>query len=1303
MKQTVTLFLFLVLSILAYSQNNPSYETPTDAANYPYWVHMMQDPDIPLAEVQQAFTTYWQGRKITKGSGWKPFKRWEWMMSQRLNPDGSRPQPLHVSEEYEAFLNTQASSTKSLNGNWQALGPEAMPTNGTSQPNGLGRINHIAFHPSNSNVMYAAAPSGGAWKTTDGGTTWAPLTDTMPSLGTSCILIDHSDTSIIYLGSGDRDAGDAPGLGVMKSTDGGQSWNIINSGMGNETVGDMLMHPTNSNIILAATSDGLYRTTNGGASWSRTSNSTDHFKDLEFKPNDPNTVYAAGQDYYGNSYFFKSTNNGQSWSNITSGLPGSGRYVIGVSADSANYVYVVAGDQNGLVGCYRSINSGSSFSTQSTSPNILGYSTTGSDNASQAWYDLAIAIDPNNVSTIYVGGINIWKSTNGGASWSLNAHWVGNGGVPAVHADIHSLDFSPVNNRLYSGNDGGVHYTANGGSTWTEISDDLAIAQVYKLGQSASQQNLIINGYQDNGTAIYNNGTWTTEIGGDGMECIIDPDSNNYMYGALYYGNIRRSTNAGTDFYQIAADQINGITESGAWVTPYTLDINNSNHMIVGYKNLWRSTNVKTTNPGSVSWSKLTNNLGSTNNENIRVIEQSEADDNILYFFREDNKMYRSDNFKVVNPSFTDISSNLPLSQSYPFCSDIEAHPTNSNIVYMTYYQDVYKSSNKGQSWTNITGNLPSISINTIVLDTAANNEALYVGTDAGIYYKDNSMSNWVPFMDNLPVAAIVTELEIFYNSNHQSSKIVASTYGRGTWRSDLYSSGNLVPAAEFGYDQTVICTGDTITFSDSSLYSPSSWSWSFTPSTVTYVNGTSSTSQNPVVKFTTAGYYTVTLTATNSNGNDTITKNNLIKAGGVQPPLTETFESTSATLGEWGVYNPDSGITWALATVNNASPGNQAVFMNNYAYSSTGERDDLFSMPLNLSNVSAATLSFEHAYTRYSGYASDSLIIYASSDCGTTWTRLWAKAEDGSGNFATAPDNTYQLGNSFSPAIGDWCSGSIGPSCFTVSLNNMAGNDNVYIRFQGYNNYSNNLYLDNISITGTNQPSVSASFSSSSTNVCTGDSISFSSTAQNATSYQWKESGNVLGTNQNLSWSFSNPGTYIVWLIVSNSTSVDSTSQTITVNSVPGQSATPSGPDSLCQGTSNTNYTVNTVSQATDYNWTLTPPTAGTLSHNNNTATVSWDNSYFGTATLKVAAVNSCGAGDVSPNLDIAILNAPPKPVITQSNDTLYSSSPTNNQWFLSTGPIAGAVQQFYLPTVNSVYFVEVSNPNGCNAKSDP
>lgn len=747
-----------------------------DTADYPYWIEMMQDPEANFHSVQRAFEQYMANRDYNTVKGWKIFKRWEYINQSRVQPDGKLPPPDQVMKEYLNYL--QSHPERSESGNWTIVGPSNLPVNNTGSPAGLGRINCIAFHPTSSNTLYIGSPSGGIWKTTNGGSSWTNLSGILPTLGISSILIDPDNPNILYIGTGDRDAGDAPGLGVYRSINGGVIWEPRSNGMGNRTVSMMIMHPSNSQIILAATSGGIYKTEDGGASWIRTTANSFFYKDIKFKPGNPAIVYATA---YGN--FYRSTNEGETWTQITTGVISGNRLVIGVSPANPNYVYLIQSksySQNYIyAGCLRSTNSGLSFTTRNTSPNILGWECNGSDNSSQAWYDLALEVDPGNAEILYVGGINTWKSTNGGASFSVKTHWYGDCGLPAVHADVHALKVSPLNARLYNCNDGGIYFTADGGTSWTEISSGLSIAQVYKIGQSQTSQTLVINGYQDNGTSIGSSSTFTKVIGGDGMECIIDYLDQNYRYGSIYYGDIRRST--GGNYYTIAAEGVNGITESGGWVTPYILHETNPNTMFAGYKNVWRSTNVK----GAATWTKISSN----ETQNCQVLEQSPANLNILYVVRE-GQLKRTDNANSATPIWTSCS--LPGGYTP---TDLEAEPLYSDGIWATTYIGVFYSGNKGATWTDISGSLPFIPVNCIVCDESSYLDALYIGTQTGVFYRDLELGDWILFNTGLP-AVDVRELEIYKGTNYSNRKIKAATYGRGLWSSDLYQQSTSGPCS---------------------------------------------------------------------------------------------------------------------------------------------------------------------------------------------------------------------------------------------------------------------------------------------------------------------------------------------------------------------------------------------------------------------------------------------------------------------------------------------------------------------------
>jgi len=900
-KSTLFLLTLLFVSNAVFSQDT--------------WQEMIQDPTVNFFDVQQAFENDLGNVPYEKGLGIKQYRRWEYYWKDRVDERGNRPEPGHVLNEMTNYYNTHSNSRNYLfgSGNWSLLGPIAKPANGTGQPNGNGRLTAIAFHPTDANTIYVGAPAGGFWKSTDAGATWTQYITGFVRLGVNSIVVHPTTPNTIYIATGDRDGGDSPGYGVWRSLDGGLTWAAHNNGMGNRTVYEILMDPTNSNTLIASTTGSrIYRSTDGGANWNFTG-STSSCKDIAFHPTNSNIVYAAG------TTFNRSTDNGQTFSPISSGVPtGVNRMAIAVSADEPNWVYVFAGGATGtgsFEGIYRSTDSGANFSTRTTTPNIMGYSTTGNDNRDQAWYDMALAADPTDANVIFASSINIWKSTDGGANMTLSAHWTGSGGADDVHADHHVLEYSPHNNNLYNGNDGGIYFTSDGGNVWNEISSGLYVAQIYKIGVSQQTSDKVINGYQDNGTSINEGTAFITEIGGDGMECIIDPTDDTYMYGALYYGNIRRSTNGGTNFSTIAEDGFNGINESGGWVTPYTLDPNNPARMFAGYDNVWRTDDVKSPAANAIVWTKISSFTGGSN---ITDLANAPSNSDVMYVSRArtGERFFRSNNATGGAPTWTNLDANLPFA-STP--RDIEIDPTDPTHLFIAIGNDIYESSNSGVSWTNFSGTLPSISANTIVIDKDSPLKAMYAGMDVGVYYRDNTMGDWVLYSTGLPNLE-VRELEIHYNATECKSTLYAATYGLGLWKSDLKDPGGVATLACFEASSVAVCMGEAITFTDNSSYTPTSWTWNITPATVTFTGGTNANSQNPQIIFNAAGTYTIELTCTNATGSDTETKSNYITVS--TATVASSFNDDFEAHGLCGTTNdcgttvcPLSGTLWTNLT----------------------------------------------------------------------------------------------------------------------------------------------------------------------------------------------------------------------------------------------------------------------------------------------------------------------------------------------------------------------------------------------------
>jgi PKD repeat protein/photosystem II stability/assembly factor-like uncharacterized protein len=1105
---------------------NGSKPLPTDLSEYPYWIEWMQDETVNFYDVQKAFYAYWANKPEMKGMGWKQFKRWECRMQSRVAPDGTRPAPDKVFKEYFKYIQEHPGA-KSSNGNWECLGPIHIP-NGKGYK-GLGRINTVAFDPIDPNVIYIGAASGGLWKTTVGGNNWVSYTDNLPTLGVSAIIVDYTNGQQILIGTGDRDAGDAAGVGVMKSTDGGQTWTLWNNGMGNKIVGRMIQHPTNPMTVFAATSGGIYKSTDFGADWAMVK--TGNYKDIVFRPDNPSILYAAtGGDFY------KSTDSGENWTKITSGLTGGSRAVIAVTPDDPDYVYLLVTNGDSFKALYRSEDGGENFTMRSNTPNIMSWGCDGGDGG-QAWYDLDMAADPLNKEIIYTGGVNCFKSSDGGVTWQISSHWWGDCSVPAVHADLHALEYNPVDGRLYATNDGGVYFTEDGGLTWPEITDGMPISQVYRIGQGATVKDKVVNGYQDNGSSTYLGTEWMFTLGGDGMECAVDHTDAQYSYATLYYGDIFRYKNNGNQ-YQVAGNGNHGITESGGWITPFCLNEFNSAMMFAGYKNIWRADNVKI---NSFTWKQISTGGGS----DISVVEHSPARED-LFFYSRGNSLYRSDNVLDDNPAWIDLTSFLPFSGSI---NDIEAHPYDEDIVFVSRGNKVLRSENKGMSWTDITGTLPDYSMNSIAYYKNSP-EGLYVGSDAGVFYRDATMGDWIMFSNGLPVDASINEIEIYHNPASPVEDVIrAGTYGRGMWSSDMYhtapvadfeaelttvpvgcpidftdlSTGiptswqwsfpggtpsssteknptdivylatgtfdvtltvtnpegsdtktipgyitvgsSILPDVNFIASDSIICDGGEVAFTDLTTNCPTAWNWQITPSSFTWLNGTNQSSQNPEVSFNAHSTYTVTLTVTNNSGSSTLTKSDYIHAGGLAIPFADDFESGSLSSKSWSVENPDFNITWDVTTVGGAASGDQAAWMNFFDYIvPPGRRDRLVTPVLDFYGYSHVYLSFRHAYAKRHNQT-DSLIVYITDDCGSSWMRIFEGGENGSGNFAT---HTL-LATSFIPSVPeDWCGLGFGSDCNVLDLSPWAGSSNVRVVFESYNYYSNNLFIDDVVISAT-------------------------------------------------------------------------------------------------------------------------------------------------------------------------------------------------------------------------------------------
>ena len=314
------------------------------------------------------------------------------------------------------------------------VGPVKFPQDPSVQTTGMGRVSQVVFHPTDSNILFAISSSGGVWRSINKGATWHSITDDLPYTRCACLLINPKNPNTMYLGTGDANYYYAS-LGLWKTTNGGKTWKSIAKGLSSYLFSKMVMSPADTSVIIAATSNGIYKSKDAGATW-KLKSSVDNFREMLIKPKSGNTIYAGSF----NSFYY-STDLGESWTGkVLKAKDTMSGIALAVTPADTNLVYAAgwrrSGSPTNFGGLFKSSNSGKSFTKVIDTPNILGYSWDGSANNGQGAYNLSLCADPNNASTLYLGAINIWKSVNSGKNWGLKSYW-----VYGVHADKHGMEY----------------------------------------------------------------------------------------------------------------------------------------------------------------------------------------------------------------------------------------------------------------------------------------------------------------------------------------------------------------------------------------------------------------------------------------------------------------------------------------------------------------------------------------------------------------------------------------------------------------------------------------------------------------------------------------------------------------------------------------------------------------------------------------------------------------------------------------------------------------------------------------------
>ncbi len=723
---------------------------------------MIAKGSYSVQQIQASAESYFEANGKGKGSGHKQYKRWEYQALINMDENGFLKSPgfyFNELEKHNAILNNSRTNNRSSIANWEELGPVSYNQTSGWNP-GVGRITSIAVDNSNTNHIIVGGETGGVWKSTDGGTTWNVLTDNLSNLNVYALAIHPTNSDVYYWGSDN---------GVMfKSIDGGSTWNLlanIGSGKVNKIIVDS---DSTTKMYCTAQYGGIFKSTDSGQNWTKIHNYAITGYDVVIKPGtNGNTVYASGNKFY------VSNDGGSTFNYIsTAGFNGSPKMIgiTGTTLDS-NIVYVLEAASGGVFGgLYKSTNSGVSFTKiDHSGKNYFGYSEDPTDPSDatngQAPRDMAIAINPSNSSDVHIGGVNTWRSLDGGANFSNTSQWIPNNPLYGYcHADIDLLMF--VGSELFVASDGGIFKSNNPAAIsdafYTDLTSGLGIRQFYKIGISKTNPAVATGGAQDNGSSVMDiNGNWTDWLGADGMEGFVDKDNKDIIYGTSQYGSLYKSVDGGATNITFSSPN----NKYGEWVTPFEQDPIVQNVIYSAYDEVYKSVD------GGYNWTSISQNF----NRNMNHLKIANSDNNIMY------ASYSNSLFKTSDGGATDWKR---LHGFYGSINSIAIHPTDTNLVAVatTSGNKVFISKNGGEDWTSYELNLPDFTARALVWSNS--NEGLYLGMNYGIYYIDTITNSWQDFSNGLPNVAI-SELEI----NELEGKLYAATYGRGLWKTDIYST----------------------------------------------------------------------------------------------------------------------------------------------------------------------------------------------------------------------------------------------------------------------------------------------------------------------------------------------------------------------------------------------------------------------------------------------------------------------------------------------------------------------------------
>ena len=864
-----------------------------------------------------------EGEIPAEGKPAAPDRAWEQDYLRTMDPSLGRPTP----EVLIGIMQTVGG------GEGYGLAPGAAQAPWVERgPNNVGgRTRALAWDPNSQTgvKVWAGGVNGGLWYNTDitsANSSWNKVDDFWSNIAVTCIAFDPIDPQTIYVGTGEgfvSGGGSAVrGAGIWKSSNGGTSWSQLASSTGFYWVLDIVVRDEGGSegVVYAAvdggyhggsfhglTAAGIRRSTNGGASFTNVSpavpGQTIKFiaADLEIGAN--NQLWAGTK---ANSYSASdrgggrvlSSSDGSTWTvkESVSVTNGYGRVAIACAPSDSNTVYAIIENQNECHAIIKTTDYGNNWSGMNE-PSDADNGIPNTDfTRGQAWYDLVIAVDPNDANVVIAGGIDLFRSTNGASSWSQISKWSNNNNLSNldcsfVHADQHAIRFKPgSSSTVIFGNDGGVFYsssisTAQNNDVIDDRNKDYNVTQYYSCAMGpASGSHYFLAGSQDNGTQRYSTAGVNSTVrvfGGDGGFCFIDQDNSSVAICSYVYNNFYKSTNSGMTFPGSLIEDNN----TGKFIN--TADYHDDDNVLYSGKGsgtIWRVRNVTGINPGSPETITVTGM--SDDASHIRCSPYSSS----VFVGSDVGEVYKVSN---ANGSYSvsEITGAI-MPVGTVSCIEIGADDDELIVTFFNYgVVSVWYTNDGGTNWSSIEGDLPNVPVRWALFNPNDRYEVI-VATDLGIWTcGDISATN--PSWTSSSAGLANTRVDML-QIRPSDMMVIAATHGRGLFSSDAFAAQK--PAADFTVSQQVTCEPNKVTFTDMSAFDPTEWKWSFAPNTVSFVDNTGDTSQNPVVRFTAPGTYAVTLIASNALGSDTETKSSYITVNAASQPSVSIAASANPT-----------------------------------------------------------------------------------------------------------------------------------------------------------------------------------------------------------------------------------------------------------------------------------------------------------------------------------------------------------------------------------------------------------------------